>query len=148
MAVRSQWRDIVGILRVLGDALEVDYLQTMAVNLEFRRDGGERKIRSSPSGAPTSLSVRHIGPLHHWSASLLRISPGFESRPQRSTGVVEITTKSACCPWSDAGFERRDEGSEAPPHRGRPAVCRTCSRPDQYRLVSFTAARSLKMTAA
>jgi len=25
-----QWRDVVGILRVLGDALDVDYLQTMA----------------------------------------------------------------------------------------------------------------------
>ena len=36
------------------------------------------------------------------------------SSPSAPTTVVENTTRSSCCPWSEAGFERRDEGSFGP----------------------------------
>ena len=57
--------------------------------------------RSEPASASCALS----------STRCFRCLGGFESRPIRSTGVVEMTTKSSCRPWSEARFERGAEGS-------------------------------------
>ena len=76
----------------------------------FCSDDSAAVPESGHSGVLTTPPGCLAGPLDPWSASFSRISGGFESRPQKSTPVVGITTFSLVRP----GFERGPEGFPRP----------------------------------